>query len=194
MTIPDERAIGMSAHEYAAIHIMAAIIQADGIAYAETGANEHARLAVLNAEALLAVTRPQAEAEAEAEAIIAAERAEKKEARQAWKEAVTMCVQEKVRVDPALKRVSDLEADNAALTARVKELEDKRIEDRFSVVDEMEKVEALENQLAAKDVERETIMQAITDPENQPSQFGTVTIEYMKRQIAAVMKTLEVKS
>ncbi|KAB2676747.1 hypothetical protein F9K85_09635 [Brucella tritici] len=42
-------------------------------------------------------------------------------------------------------RANALEADNAALTARVKELEDKRIEDRFTVVDEMEKREALEN-------------------------------------------------
>jgi len=26
-------------------------------------------------------------------------------------------------------------------------------------------------------------LQAITDPENQPSQFGTVTVEYMEQQI-----------
>jgi len=31
----------------------------------------------------------------------------------------------------------------------------------------------------------ESIKQAITDPENQPSQFGTVTMEYMQREIAA---------
>ena len=35
-------------------------------------------------------------------------------------------------------------------------------------------------------VERESIMQAITDPENQPSQFGTVTLAYMQREVAAV--------
>lgn len=34
-------------------------------------------------------------------------------------------------------------------------------------------------------VERESIMQAITDPENQPSQFGTVTLAYMQREVAA---------
>ena len=31
----------------------------------------------------------------------------------------------------------------------------------------------------------ESIKQSITDPENQPSQFGTVTMEYMQREIAA---------
>lgn len=31
----------------------------------------------------------------------------------------------------------------------------------------------------------ESIKQAITDPENQPSQFGTVTMEYMQSEIAA---------
>lgn len=31
----------------------------------------------------------------------------------------------------------------------------------------------------------ESIKQAITDPENHPSQFGTVTMEYMQREIAA---------
>lgn len=31
----------------------------------------------------------------------------------------------------------------------------------------------------------ESIKQAITDPENQPSQFGTVTMEYMQREIVA---------
>jgi len=33
--------------------------------------------------------------------------------------------------------------------------------------------------------ELESIKQAITDPENQPSQFGTVTVEYMQREIEA---------
>lgn len=32
------------------------------------------------------------------------------------------------------------------------------------------------------------IKQAITDPENQPSQFGTVTMEYMQREIAAAIQ------
>lgn len=34
-------------------------------------------------------------------------------------------------------------------------------------------------------VERESIMQAISDPENQPSQFGTVTLAYMQREVEA---------
>lgn len=46
-------------------------------------------------------------------------------------------------------QILTLEADNAAKDARIKELEDKRIEDRFTVVDEMEKREALEAKLAA---------------------------------------------
>lgn len=61
-----------------------------------------------------------------AEELLAAERAEKEEARQAWKEAVAMYEQEKARVDPALKRVSDLEADNAAMDARIKERDEYR--------------------------------------------------------------------
>jgi len=32
---------------------------------------------------------------------------------------------------------------------------------------------------------REAMMQLFTDPENQPSQFGTVTVEYMNREIEA---------
>ena len=28
-------------------------------------------------------------------------------------------------------------------------------------------------------------LESITDPENQPSQFGTVTVEYMQREIEA---------
>ena len=32
--------------------------------------------------------------------------------------------------------------------------------------------------------ELRSIKQAITDPENQPSQYGTVTVEYMERAIA----------
>lgn len=67
------------------------------------------------------VTRSQAEE------LLAAERAEKEEARQAWKEAVAMYEQEKARVDPALKRVSDLEADNAAERAE-KEKANARVE------------------------------------------------------------------
>ena len=31
----------------------------------------------------------------------------------------------------------------------------------------------------------ESIKQAITDPENQPSQFGTVTLEHMQREVTA---------
>ena len=33
--------------------------------------------------------------------------------------------------------------------------------------------------------EREAIESALTDPENQPSQWGTVTIEHMEQQVAA---------
>ena len=33
--------------------------------------------------------------------------------------------------------------------------------------------------------ERKALMQLFTDPENQPTQHGTVTIEYMQREIAA---------
>ena len=36
----------------------------------------------------------------------------------------------------------------------------------------------------------ESIKQAITDPENQPSQFGTVTMEYMQREIGTVRDEL----
>lgn len=52
----------------------------------------------------------------------------------------------------------------------------------------------LEADNAAKDAEREAIMQAITDPENQPSKFGTVTIAFFNEKIAAKnarAKTLE---
>lgn len=33
--------------------------------------------------------------------------------------------------------------------------------------------------------ERAAMMQLFTDPENQPTQYGTVTVEYMQREIAA---------
>ncbi len=33
--------------------------------------------------------------------------------------------------------------------------------------------------------EREAMMQLFTDPENQPTQHGTVTVEYMQREVAA---------
>lgn len=33
--------------------------------------------------------------------------------------------------------------------------------------------------------ERMAMMQLFTDPENQPTQHGTVTVEYMQREIAA---------
>ena len=33
--------------------------------------------------------------------------------------------------------------------------------------------------------EREAIESALTDPENQPSQWGTVTIEHMEQQVTA---------
>ncbi len=37
-----------------------------------------------------------------------------------------------------------------------------------------------------------TVMQAITDPENQPSQFGTVTLDYLNKEIATIKTKLEV--
>lgn len=37
----------------------------------------------------------------------------------------------------------------------------------------------------AVEVEREALMQLFTDPENQPTQHGTVTLEYMQREVAA---------
>jgi hypothetical protein len=33
--------------------------------------------------------------------------------------------------------------------------------------------------------ERAALMQLFTDPENQPTQHGTVTVEYMQREVAA---------
>lgn len=38
---------------------------------------------------------------------------------------------------------------------------------------------------AALLAELKAMLQAISDPENQPSQFGTVTLEHMEREIAA---------
>ncbi|KAB2655936.1 hypothetical protein F9K94_15530 [Brucella tritici] len=49
--------------------------------------------------------------------------AEKEEARQAWKEAVVMYEQEKARVDPALKRISELEAKLVAAERALEEIE-----------------------------------------------------------------------
>lgn len=50
---------GMTFRAYAAVKFMAAIIDADGIQYAERDAHNHARVAVLNADALIeALTRP----------------------------------------------------------------------------------------------------------------------------------------
>jgi hypothetical protein len=46
----------------------------------------------------------------------------------------------------------------------------------------------LENFLAFAELvradERRAMMQLFTDPENQPTQHGTVTVEYMQREIA----------
>lgn len=39
------------------------------------------------------------------------------------------------------------------------------------------------NLIAATD--HASMMQLFTDPENQPTQYGTVTVEYMQREIAA---------
>lgn len=45
-------------------------------------------------------------------------------------------------------------------------------------------LKALHDNKTAKDEERDSFMQIITDPENQPSQYGTVTFEYMDKEIA----------
>ena len=37
----------------------------------------------------------------------------------------------------------------------------------------------------AVNAKHEAMMQLFTDPENQPTQYGTVTVEYMQREIAA---------
>lgn len=44
---------------------------------------------------------------------------------------------------------------------------------------------AWEGWCAGVAAERESLMQLFTDPENQPTQHGTVTLEYMKREIEA---------
>lgn len=36
--------------------------------------------------------------------------------------------------------------------------------------------------------ERKSMMQLFTDPENQPTQHGTVTFEYMQREIAEIIR------
>jgi hypothetical protein len=46
-------------------------------------------------------------------------------------------------------------------------------------------VEILSDALSESRREIAAIMQAITDPENQPSQFGTVTMAHMQREVAA---------
>lgn len=38
---------------------------------------------------------------------------------------------------------------------------------------------------AGRVMERKAMMQLFTDPENQPTQHGTVTVDYMQREIAA---------
>lgn len=38
---------------------------------------------------------------------------------------------------------------------------------------------------AGRVMERQAMLQLFTDPENQPTQHGTVTVEYMQREIAA---------
>ena len=37
--------------------------------------------------------------------------------------------------------------------------------------------------------DRESMLQLFTDPENQPTQYGTVTMEYMQREIVAVRES-----
>lgn len=51
---------------------------------------------------------------------------------------------------------------------------------------EMEAMERQVNILTdALAQERKAVMQLFTDPENQPTQHGTVTVEYLQREIAA---------
>lgn len=54
---------------------------------------------------------------------------------------------------------------------------------RFSYDGYEENLERFAALVAA--AEREGMMQLFTDPENQPTQHGTVTVEYMQREIAA---------
>lgn len=44
---------------------------------------------------------------------------------------------------------------------------------------------AWEGWCAGVNAERKAMMQLFTDPENQPTQHGTVTLKYMQREIAA---------
>ncbi|WP_313027832.1 hypothetical protein [Brucella sp.] len=54
-----EPSVGMTFRAYAAVKFMAAIIEADGIQCALRDAHDHARVAVINADALIeALTRP----------------------------------------------------------------------------------------------------------------------------------------
>lgn len=50
---------------------------------------------------------------------------------------------------------------------------------------------AWEGWCAGVKAERRDMMQLFTDPENQPTQHGTVTLEYMQREIAAERKACE---
>lgn len=45
----------------------------------------------------------------------------------------------------------------------------------------------------AVEAERRAMMQLFTDPENQPTQHGTVTVEYMQREIAAKLDAVAAK-
>ena len=54
------------------------------------------------------------------------------------------------------------------------------VDDQYSLLPFLECFAAL---VAA--AERKAMMQLFTDPENQPTQHGTVTVEYMQREIAA---------
>jgi hypothetical protein len=37
--------------------------------------------------------------------------------------------------------------------------------------------------------QRDAFMQILNDPENQPTQYGTVTLEYMEKEIAAAIRS-----
>jgi hypothetical protein len=55
--------------------------------------------------------------------------------------------------------------------------------EEFAALLEEQATAALKERLAQPEQERDEILQAITDPENQPSQFGTVTLEYHEEKI-----------
>lgn len=158
---------------------------------------EEARAAAqahFNARVLSLVTRSQAVE------LLAAERAEKEELDAECRVLAKRCIEKDARIkelewkahnaalsnkigeDSAPMLWSEyaeaLEADNAAKDETIRRQD-------IALRGALLEVERLKADNAAKDAEREAIMQAITDPENQPSKFGTVTIAFFNEKIAA---------